>query len=466
MGAWTFGRLMLSLTGQTVVNQTNMDAADQMVTQWLGLWTANQTVNHFQVNLRPGMAGNVIPNWPKDPHNSQFVDISNAPFQLNAIVNRVDIGEGANPTGGEVRFVFGYAPCSNGEGLPSKFNVIFEYNVPTSVASGCTGTNSVPNWARLWQQLETDLQACSNTFAGCTQLNSDLEEITGKVVTVSANATQNINRIRSNEETLVGTGNEIWEMREFSLTPNGSTQQLPIIQTTVFETPEGDPNAANPATNFGMNTVNSVNGGQVFSCSSQPTKCDNGVLTTFINNNTINFPGTYNVPLNIPGSTQPFAGGSAFQPINPGVYWNGATGITSNTARSDFSANTCNGCHGAETQTDFQQVVNRTPAPLIGGSPQPSALSAFLVGCSSKPSAGITAPCLPPSNTCNLHNALSSSMCVNELVQDPALGTSVLPNSFGDLNRRAVYLNGLLGGTCQSDQLLRGFVEHPVHFSH
>jgi hypothetical protein len=143
MGPWTFGRLVTAMTG-TGGNQTQADA---MVNAWLNQWLTTQTINSFPVAARTAMA-NIISAWPKDNSIGHFVDVSKAPFQLNAIVNRIDLGPGLpqNPAG-EVRFVFGL--CSTT--VLNPFNVILEYGVPSSVASGCTG---VFNWATEWHNLD------------------------------------------------------------------------------------------------------------------------------------------------------------------------------------------------------------------------------------------------------------------------------------------------------------------------
>ena len=90
-------------------------------------------------------------------------------------------------------------------------------------------------------------------------------------------------------------------------------------------------------------------------------------------------------------SGQPFLGGSAFNGFNnvglANGFWN-ATGIGGNeaTARRFFSVNTCQGCHGAETNTqEFQQVMNRKAG-------NPSSLSAFLLGCVPPVAAGSAPP--------------------------------------------------------------------------
>jgi hypothetical protein len=77
---------------------------------------------------------------------------------------------------------------------------------------------------------------------------------------------------------------------------------------------------------------------------------------------------------------QPFQAGSS---INPIVFWS-APGIANNDARQLFSLNTCNGCHGAETNTKFLHI-----APRFQG--QESQLSGFLTGITlPDPVSGVT----------------------------------------------------------------------------
>jgi len=500
MGAWTFGRLMLSISGQTdATNITNIESADTMVHNLLEFWANDQTgmhaINSFSVLRRPGI-GQVMSasTWPLDPGGVNN-DIRVAPFQLNAIVNRMDIGEGSSPlNAGELRLVFGYAPCaSNGDdGQGLNFNVIFEYNVPTAVASGCTGNKSVQAWADLWQNVENDFEACepNGAFREVCQASdqnpnpiADIQIITDKVITVSAGGQFNLAAFRSNENVLnqnQGGPNEDWELRQFGLTGLGGSAPPSFVEVPLFETPEGSPLTSvdgQPMPNFGLNYVPGE-GNLICIDQQSGQNCEANVLEAFINQNqsSIDFPGTYQVPAmfgsGITGQ-QPFQGASAFQAGSPGAFWN-ASGISNNTTRMEFSENTCNGCHGAEVQTSFKQVEVRHPLPL-NQNPQPSPLSAFLVGCSfcngsSCPGGALTSPCVPPANACNLQNTLSQNGACpqppSEVVQDPAMGSGHNNTIPGDLSRRATYMMGVLGGNCQGDQLLRGVLQHRPSFSH
>jgi hypothetical protein len=430
MGAWTFGQLATAMTG-TSGSQLQADA---MVEAWFSQWLTPQPVNSFTVAARNLMANIISPtNWPHDSAGN--VDVSRAPFQLNAIVNRIDLGAGSTPTGGELRFVFGL--CSTTGPVP--FDIIFEYGVPASVASGCTG---VQNWANEWHNLDI-------TSIGSPAYNAALQAITDQVVTAGADSTKPfgsaLDQARSNENLLSPVGT--WEQRQFQLI---SVVGAPTLhEGTIAQTPDSQ----NPTGDF--NGANSPPGGNA------------DVLTDYINLFASQIiAGTYTVPASfsdpLHGFSGPFLGGSVFNagtPAQPG-FWNGChpTGgsclpIVSNIARSDFSVGTCNGCHGRETANNvsFQQVSNR-----VTSSGSPSVLSAFLLGCNN----GGT----PLTSTCPVSQLYPLTGPGQESVQDPVVSTQI--NTFGDLVRRETYLSGVLGGSCTSDQLLQSLVRHRDSFVH
>ena len=423
MGAWTFGELMLALSPDGTVG-----TAEAMLKTWLQTWQNSPQINGFTVNPRPGMGTSTLPGflskWPLDSNG--LPSLANAPMRLNAIVNRIDLGQTAGiPTAGELRFVFGATgPCPNGVGGGGEapallFNVIFEYKVPNF-----TGCSQVQQWADKWQNL-----------VGDPNLNSDLEAITDSVVGPGVGAS-NLAAVRTNETALAcGNGtcapdSQAWEERQFQLA-SGALQEIPIAQT-----PQGDPT--------GTNDFNAV------TC---PLCSDPATLTLWINQNEpeILFPGLYSVPTGFNGLS--FQGATAFQPVGT-TWWNGSGTINGTQTRSNFSANTCNGCHGRETLTGFQQIVNRTVGG--GGSDLPAVLSAFLVGCNTNP---LSSACLK-ANLCPLNQA---PLACQEQVEDPTGNGNI--NTFGDINRRETYMSTVLGG-CSSDQLLQSLVRHKVNFVH
>ena len=413
-GAWTFGTLMTALAN----GQSDPRA---MVENWLNNWNNNNLIiNTFKVNPRPGMPA-LLNTWPR---LAGKLDLVNAPMRLNAIVNRVDLGQtGGSPTGGELRFIFGVtSPCPHGvgrggEATPELFDVIFEYNVP---AAGC---NQVLNWASQWHALVND-----------PNYNRDLQRITDQVVTMSAGASNNLNRIRTNETYLSGSTTppgQGWEMREFFVSAGV------LHETTVAETPQGDPYTTD---------------WNALTCQPYTQTCNATLLTAWINlnQNIISFPGFYTIPNSF--GPQPFLGASAFQPVSPpGSMWWNTNFPVHTTTREIFSANTCNACHGAETATTtVEQVVNRPKG-------QQATLSGFLVGCNG------TNPGGAGFHDCSLNPVCPlTAPCVESLADPMDIGVN---ESWGDILRRAGVLSNILNG-CSSDGLLQGMVLHRINFVH
>jgi hypothetical protein len=425
MGPWTFGALMTAIAND---DPSTHLLADQMVQSWLNLWTVQQTVNKFPVSFRFGMLG-VLKNWRSYGQDKNGnVDVSQAPFQLNAIVNRIDLSQASEPAG-ELRWVFGYAPCPGGgaEGRPATFNVIVEYRVPVAECS----------WAKQWHSLD---------LVG-PRFNANLQSITDEVVTT--NASQNLSQIRTNENFTSIQG--LWEQRQFML-DSGVLKEVPLPQT-----PNGD--IASGRVDFNQQTC------------TPNSDCRAGVLTNYINTfqqDILN--NDYTVPLNFPSPSSPFLGGSALNgPLDQQlVFWQGNPPPNSNQARSIFSENTCNGCHGRETFVHFRQVENRQAGPP--GTSVPSVLSAFLVGCStssqSHPLTDQTGPCPPPpTNTCNLQNTLSQNPPCISWVQDPGDPSGNTINQFAEISRRAQVLSTILRG-CSSDGLLQSLVHTRLSSPH
>jgi hypothetical protein len=78
---------------------------------------------------------------------------------------------------------------------------------------------------------------------------------------------------------------------------------------------------------------------------------------------------THNVPEQFEG--QHFLAGSVFNDL---IFWQSPSiNFTKSEARFQLSKNTCNGCHGPETNTTFLQISPRSPG-------QEAPLSPFLTG--------------------------------------------------------------------------------------
>jgi hypothetical protein len=316
-GVWTFGRLMRDMAPTPA----------QAPAFTLGLfqfWLTDQTVNGFTVSARPAMQKTVLDGWPRTSDGS--LDLNRAPLRLLAIVNRIDTRDLAAGSAGEARFVFGVL---DGFGNPLQFTLIVEYGLPASTEA------DVLAWANAWHALGA-LPFPSE------QYNAALEALTlkfsGRGVAPSRPNGSALDQLRTNETALSFQ----WELRQFGISPTtGLFQEEPIALTP----------------DFGFNGA--------------------PALAQFINQSQAAIlAGTDTVPLQLNGA--PFLGGSVFNSLASGsisnnlVTWN-APGISDNEARFQFSLNTCNGCHGPDTNTPFLQINPRARG-------QEAVLSGFLTG--------------------------------------------------------------------------------------
>jgi hypothetical protein len=283
-------------------------------------WLTDQTVNGFTVPARPAMKQFVIDSWPKSADGS--LDLDQAPLTLEAIVNRIDVRNLAAGSAGEARFVYGF----DGPAFPN-FTVIVEY------ALSAETEHDVLRWAGLWHELS------SYPFPSAAY-NAALEAITRRFTERGAapgraNGSALV-ELRTNEIAL--STDNVWELRGFELSPVDGF----FAETTVKDTPD-----------LAFNGTS--------------------VLADFVNENASAIeavvPGAMSgtVPAVFEGA--PFGAGSVRNQL---IEWQ-APGIRDPDARFHFSINTCNGCHGPETNTTFLMVVPRT----AGGE---ASLSPFLTG--------------------------------------------------------------------------------------
>lgn len=307
-GVWSFGHLMREMA-------PSPERAPAMVLNLLQNWLTNQTVNGFTVQARPAMQQQVIDMWPKTPTGE--LDLDQSPLTLQAIVNRIDIRNLAEGSAGEGRFVFGVNGGSNFQ----NFTVILEYNLVAHTEA------DVDDWANRWHALGA-LPFPSE------QYNAALEAITRRF-TDRGSSPGSVNdsalvELRTNEIALSFR----WEFRAFSLSPTTGF----LGETTVKETPDLSFNNTSTFASFVNQNAEAIIG---------------------------EVPGgdSHTVPLVFNG--QPFMGGSVFNDL---TFWNGP-GIANPDARFHASLNTCNGCHGPETNTGFLMVTPRFPGSEAGLSP-------------------------------------------------------------------------------------------------
>jgi hypothetical protein len=195
-----------------------------------------------------------------------------------------------------------------------------EYALPATTEA------DVLAWGNAWQGLGAN-PFPSETYNVALQAVTD--RFAGRNATPGNPNGSALAQLRTNEIALSFE----WELREFHLTPDGSALQ----ESTVALTPD-------------------LSLDQTFT------------LADFVNQNAPAIDTQiFTVPTVFEG--QPFLGGSSLNPLQ-GWF---APGIVDNDARHFLALNTCNGCHGTETGTNFLHIAPRFPG-------QPSQLSGFLTG--------------------------------------------------------------------------------------
>ncbi|HET9623121.1 MAG TPA: hypothetical protein VFP84_17230 [Kofleriaceae bacterium] len=372
-GVWTFGHLMTEMSigsGKT---------PSDFVRDWLSLWLNNYTVNGDVVAARTQMFNQVIQPWEAASGGvatlvnvggvntlslTAPLDLDRAPFLLEAIVNRIDLGDTASGpagysgsttslpvTAGELRFIFDVVQPQGGSCGKKLFTTIFEYGVP---GAGC---GAVVNWARQW----TGLAAMAGfTAAYGAQLQSMTESVVVHGAAPSKGNQNAINQVRTNE-IAIGAGAP-WELREFTL-----SDENPAAGT---DTPSSG--GLRPHT-----TALTINDGAFNALSpGDPT------VTSFMSSLTVTPPLSLPNQCNVANLQVPFLfAGQSFRAgnalIGPG-HWN-MLGLTAGSSAADLcrrhtvSLNTCHGCHHDDTATfAFTQISPTAPIPVP--------MSSFLTG--------------------------------------------------------------------------------------
>jgi hypothetical protein len=284
-GVWSFKHLMEEMANEPVTGTP----PGALTETWLRRWDVNQVINGF--SAPPRLAIDALLNaWPRDGLGQ--LDLAAAPFQLVAIINRLDLA--GNPSYGGVgdaegRFIFqllDQQSCT-----PRPYLVIFEYLIPRHTCS------ELRDWAQQWMSLGT-------LALGTPAYNAALEAITEQFVARNVSPGRPngsaIRQVRTNEIALGAP----WELREFHLKP--LFPEVPLLrQAAVAATPDA-----------------SFNG--------------TGLLAGWIAAETV---------------PPAFLGAAA--PIPPS-FWN-APAVDPN-KRHRLSLNTCSGCHQGETGTPFTHV--------------------------------------------------------------------------------------------------------------
>jgi hypothetical protein len=324
-GAWTLGGLLPGIFGTNDPQELS-----DLTLRWFKEWEAVQVVNSDEVPARPSIRSLIVDPWLKASGGVQL-DMKRAPFRLLAIVSRLDLRQNSSYSegisAGEARFIFNVLDAN---GNKTNFNVILEYGLD---ADNCA---DVLAWADSWHAL--------GSYPLGDSYNAELQTLTNRFTAVGASPLDTngsaILRVRTNEIQL----DSPWELREFHLKASAPAP-APLVQRQVGQTPDLDLN-------------------------------NSARLATYINNNEAAIlAGSHQVPTTF--QQLPFRGGFAPHPAPPDLGWDGPGGpcysINNPQARHLFSLNSCQGCHGDETDTVFKHVQPRNPGSASG-------LSAFLTG--------------------------------------------------------------------------------------
>jgi len=335
-GEWTFARLFRNIANQ---DRTGISAED-LARVWV-----DQIINPISINgsntSPTDLERAVLQNWINQSGGEDAsLDLDKAPFKLLAIVNRIDLR--SRRDAGEVRFVFGALRTERCQfevtAGPAPYSVIFEYKKKGS-SHGIR-----KKWGRQWHRL-------ANFELGSDEYNRKLERLTRKVTNADINRKQKPNRtalslLRTNAELDEG---RIWLMREFAMADKSDQLMRGFIeQTTLTTTP-----------------LESFN------------KTD--ALSEYMNNNARKIAkNKHVVPLISAENGEPMASGSVFVGLpftGQENFWEGSVAVPVDPeTRHLFSLNTCNGCHGRETNTAFVHINPERQAGF------PARLSRFMTG--------------------------------------------------------------------------------------
>lgn len=355
-GVWTFGALMRQLASPNPGAIATDAQVSAFVLHWLNSWLTDFTLNDDLVQRREIINNNIIEPWlhistlSGSPAGQLNMDL--APFQLVAIVNRMDLrgnsGYGMSKAG-EGRFIFKLVfpmTCDSGDdpnesSLEGPFLVILEYGINRN---NCLSAKA---FAQEWTALNT-------LSLGSAAYNDALEHITMQFTQCGTNTAKpnqsSLNQIRTNEDTFhLG-----WQLREFELSDSGQLEPSTIQME--------------PGIRYnGINTTVSVS--------------DVNRLAAYINSHTSSIEDNdYTVPELLaitPGTSTPtvgFLGARAFSGESPfpDRYWDGTNSVgpgyvNSDDARHVFSLNTCTGCHSKETGTSFLHVAGPSLSGFLTG---------------------------------------------------------------------------------------------------
>ncbi len=367
-GPWTFAYLITQMAGG--------QDTDSFVKNWLSSWMADQAINGDTVLARKKIKELILDPWPRIPGTDRL-DLTQAPFRLLAITNRLDLRNVGHI--GEGRFVFGVidrAAPPPVDVVP--FTVIFEYGITLKMGdpefdyddlkpgndNADDRMKAVRAWAAQWHAL--------SKLSYGPQFNAALQQITDTFARAGADPRKPngsaLNQLRTNEiqlsleEFTFGPGGpsipfdqiKPWEMRGFQVTSSG-LKPVPVALT--------------PRRNLN----NSAQLADYINKNAKSILRDRHVVPDSMLAGSSLVPGAFN---------------STAAPIDPPIIWN-APGIRNPEARFKFAQNTCSGCHLIESGFEQDSGGAFIPGkaflhvrPRLAG--QESGLSPFMTGVTTK----------------------------------------------------------------------------------
>ncbi len=366
MGPWTFGHLFSEMINQPLTGVDPNVAA----LKWLDTWNHNQEL-HFNSAL-PRNVNPFIQEW-QNRSGTKVPKLELAPFQLVAIVNRMDLHESvgySEGNAGELRFVFALedANCN-----PLPMLVIFEYgNLPQKC-------DPITDLAVRWVDL-------ANHPLGSPAYNALLQGLTDEVVTANA-APLKVNRSALNQlRTNDFVFDRPWQLREFILHKSGL-----LVPETVKRTPDEDHEDI-PAMRAGLAFAIDNNLPSIWP--NPPASMPNMLTGSF---DPLEFPAGFFI--RAMASDIPHPGFCFTPPLS------GNAAISGFDARFEYSSNTCSGCHGG----DLNSSGNFTHIDEHGN------LSAFLSGPMTAPDCtfpSFTRDFDEPTRRAQVLDALATNSCV------------------------------------------------------
>jgi concanavalin A-like lectin/glucanase superfamily protein len=307
VGAWTFQHLIEQMAPTPA---DAPDVAEDLVRSYL----TPQVINGFTVDPRPGWS-DVLTRWPRTANGK--LDLARAPFELLAIINRIDLRDLDHGNAGEGSFVFTVVD----DRFPVQASLIFEYKLPATTEA------DVLAWAQAFHAL--------GSMRFSESYNAALQAITERFVRRGARPDgingSALHAVRSNEFPF-GAPDFNFQLREFALSPRTGR----LVPAPLDRTPDQSFNST-----FTLDDFIATNRDAILA-------------------------GTQTVPDQFDG--HPFRAG-AVRNGDPGI-WRGFD--IDPDAREAFAISTCNGCHSDETGTFFQHIV----PPFFFG----IGLSPFLTG--------------------------------------------------------------------------------------